>query len=388
MAARKKPIPTKPKPGLRGVRPVFCGQRWQFRAVATFEGRRVVGPLRDDAGSAHRDYLGLRERCTTPTGPVLTLAEGLAAVLGEQRARGRASERSRNSTKLICEALMRAWKPEMLLSDINAEELNWYVRTAGDNGRNTTTILEKDLPTLRAALKAGNFRWPTEFAAPRRPRRTMSVLTSNEVAHLLQRIRTEEFRHEYDYPLDLSSRALHADLIELLYLSGLRLGELCRLTAADVDTFHCTLTVRNHKDAGSTLQASTEHVVLSQHSRDLLARLVARAAPASQKSVRKRLPAKGLGSLLLVPGGESYMNTMFARWKERLGEPRLCGRTLRHSFVSASLQITGDLAATRDLARHRSVQTTSRYVHALTQRQSATRAALFGLIDRSQAADS
>lgn len=380
MARKRSKVPPQPHTDLRGVRVLFRAGRWRYRAAITVEGKRIVGPLREDPESAHRDYLGLAARATAPVRAVVTLQQGLQAVLAEQQARGRASERSRASTASVCEALLRAWEPDLVLADLTAEDLDWYVTSAVGAGRSLTTVIEKDLPVLRGALKSAGIRWPAEFSTPRKPRRVMAVLTSDEVARLLEGVRSRPIRDRRGNPLSLAARAHHADIMELLYLTGLRAGELARITVADIDLSRCTIKVRNHKDAGAALQASEETLALGEESRDLLARLVASAAPAARARGDGQRPA----SMRLIPGGELYLSTMFARWAKRLGEPRLCGRTLRHSFVSATLQLTGDLAMTRDLARHRSVQTTARYVHALTQQQRETRAALAGLLKASQ----
>lgn len=375
--ATSKPQKIPPKPhlpkGSTGIRLGLKNGRWRFRAVVKIQGRQVTGPYREDFGSAHADWLGLVGRRNAPPRVVRTLAQGLAAALAAQEQRGRAGKNSQQSTQLVAAALLRAWDGDLPLEGIDAGELDWYVSHATKGGRALATVVEKDLPMLRQAMRAGGATWPAGFTAPRKPRRHMAVLTSDELVQILDRVRREVFHDRLGRRFGVPARERHADLIEFLWLTGLRVGEAARLSVADIDLPRCSLTVRNHKDAGAVLGVSQDVVVLGEQSRDLLCRLVAAAAPRRAEQRKKNVPP---ARLLLWPGGMDQIARTLHTLKRRLGEPRLCGRTLRHSFVSATLKLTGDLAATRDLARHRSVQTTARYVHALTQQQSSVRSAL------------
>jgi integrase len=307
-----------------------------------------------------------------PVQVVVTLGEGLAAVLAEQAMRGRASPRSRAATEATTRVLLSAWQPELPLASITSRELDWYLQAAIAKGRSITSVLQKDIPLLRRAMMLGGASWPVDWVRPRLPRRPMSVLTPQEVRLILDRLReptapdpASQVRATW-----LDARAHHADLIELLWLTGLRSGELARLTLGDVDPQRCCLRVTNHKDAG-VLDASVDEIQLPESAQALLERLVARAKGGSSRPADSRK---------LIPGGEHFLDLALKRIGARLGEPRLSGRTLRHSFVSAVLQTTGDMALTRDLARHRSVATTTRYVHALQGDQRAARAALVALL--------
>lgn len=368
---KRPPQPLLPR-GSRGVRLLFTGRIWKFRAVVTVDGKRQNGPLRGSYEEAHRDWMRLVGDRQAPRGPVVTLGQGLAAVLAEQALRGRASERSQRATQATCRAILGAWREDIPLSKITGRELDWYVKAAAAKGRAMTSVVEKDLPLLRRALGLGGVPWPADFAPPRKPRRPMAVFTPREVQQLLARL---EEQSKSAYGQDRPARHYHRDLVELLWLTGLRAGELARLTIADVDLGRCTLLVRNNKDAG-LLGESIDEIELPEQARDLLERLVARTLPDGPKQARRHLESQ----TPLIQGGEHYLSLMFRRLRERLKEPRLCGRTLRHSFVSAVLQSTGDLALTRDLARHRSLGTTTRYVHALRGNQRQVRAGLSALL--------
>jgi len=95
--------------------------------------------------------------------------------------------------------------------------------------------------------------------------------------------------------------------------------------------------------------------------RPAVERIVARAE-------RERSAGRNIDGRLL-PNLRFAAINIFRRWGERLGEPRLTGRTLRHSYVTAVLLLGGSAYDARVLAGHRNLKTTDRYVGELEGRR-------------------
>ncbi len=227
-------------------------------------------------------------------------------------------------------------------------------------GRALSTVVQKDLPLLKRAFQAAELDWQMGVRRPRLPRRPMPYYEPEEFSRLLVRMRTEEFRDKRGLVQKLPSRGWHADLAEFLATTGARAGELARLRPVDFDLGGWTVDIVNNKHAGAAA-ASIDRLQLDPARGDLYRRLIRHASPGILKD-HEGVPRE---EVLILPAGESSWTSICRHWKRRLGDPKLCGRTLRHTFVSAVLRVTGDPAAARELGRHRSAETTMRYVHAL-----------------------
>ena len=129
-----------------------------------------------------------------------------------------------------------------------------------------------------------------------------------------------------------------ADLVTALWFSGLRSIEAFRLTWEDVDLDRATWTIRSPKNKGGT-------VVLPVH-REVGAMLR-----------RRRL--LGQPGPFQGPGDREAWRKFKARHPE-LEQRHL--HALRHSFVTRMVE-TGNLAAARHTARHRTPEMTDLYTH-------------------------
>lgn len=164
---------------------------------------------------------------------------------------------------------------------------------------------------------------------PRVEAKEMSFLTADEVAEIVDRVRSSE---SVDAGPD-------ADLIALLYLTGLRRGELGRMRVEDLQL--------DKGFAWVTGKARNERLALGAEAVELLRRMAGHVS----------------GSGPLVPGGDCEVSRILSKWKRSLKEPRLSAHALRHSFVSALVDAGHDMGTVQKLARHRSIQMTARYFH-------------------------
>lgn len=299
----------------------------------------------------------MRDRLQEPPAEVVTLEDALASAIARKRARGGASERTLESARTYARALLEAWEPSAPMAEVvTASELHWYIEAATKRGRSIRTVREKDLPLLKLAAAEAGVAWPTDLRAIRSPRRPMAFFEPEELVELVRRVREEPILDGRGRPKALPGRTRAADLLELVLCTGLRSGELARLAVEDIDETKRTVRVINAKDAGSV---------------DLIPYPTSLDGP-----IARLLDAARANGGQLVPGGEPSLATLYARWKERLNEPRLSGRALRHSHITLALYDTGDAGAAREAGRHRSLTTTSRYVHAVESRRAKRVAAL------------
>jgi integrase/recombinase XerD len=184
---------------------------------------------------------------------------------------------------------------------------------------------------LEAVLEVPNV--PRGLPRPRRDRRLPEVLSKQEVARCLEQLTNPK----------------HRALVLLLYSSGLRVGEVVRLRAEDLDVSRGLLRVRRGKGA-----------------RDRETLLSARALEAV-RTYREAFQPTGW----LFPGtrdGRHYSSRTVQRVVQdcarRAGiEKHVSPHVLRHSFATHLLEAGTDLRYIQELLGHQSSRTTELYTH-------------------------
>jgi integrase/recombinase XerC len=153
-----------------------------------------------------------------------------------------------------------------------------------------------------------------------------------------------------DDATDVRDRAM----FELLYSSGLRVGELVALNAGDgrLDLAHGEVTVTGKG-------AKTRTVPVGAHAREALKRWLA---------ARPALAARGEKALFVGARGKRISAALVAarleRWARLAGAPgRVHPHMLRHSFATHLLQSSQDLRAVQEMLGHASISTTQVYTH-------------------------
>lgn len=201
-------------------------------------------------------------------------------------------------------------------------------------------------------------------ATPKLPRRLSSYLEVDEVLGLLEAAHGKG-------PLDLRDRAI----LELLYASGIRVGELCGLQLQDLDMETGLLRVKGKggkerivpvgRKALEALQAylairSTFHVPRFTLKKQDASRSVPETwnlEPGTQNEalfLNARggpLRERSVGKIVL-----KYLN------KAGLGK-KITTHGLRHSYATHLLGAGADLRAIQELLGHRRLSTTQRYAH-------------------------
>jgi len=186
--------------------------------------------------------------------------------------------------------------------------------------------------------------------SPRRERRLPKFLRTEEMEALLA-------APDLGKPIGLRDRAL----LETLYASGMRAGELVRLGVTDVDFDEGVIRVIG--------KGNKERVTL----------IGREAVQALMRYLRKGRPdlVKGIGE----DGGALFVNRYGARLSDR-GVRKLFDRycaqasttlkitphVLRHTFATHLLARGADLRFVQELLGHASVGTTQMYTHVTTER--------------------
>ena len=149
--------------------------------------------------------------------------------------------------------------------------------------------------------------------------------------------------------LHLPAREYHADLVEFMVATGIRTGELTRLTVRDVNFRAKTISIIA-KD-----RAHPRDAMIHDGLRPIVKRIVAYA--------------KAHNDGRFVPTGVAYLANMFKAWQRRLDEPRLNGRRLRQTAITGALEQGASLLDAKDFAGHTKIDTTALYAEAVEDRR-------------------
>jgi len=194
---------------------------------------------------------------------------------------------------------------------------------------------------VREGYLAGS---PAEGVSAPKTHSTLPVFLSvDEVIHLLSNVEGEESRA-------LRDRAA----LELLYATGIRVGELSGLNIRDVDLSGQTVRVRGKGRV-------ERDVPITNHGTEAL----------KQYLESRRAAGENLGSddpvFLNTRGGrlsDRSMRRIVDKWVNKAAiQANVSPHTLRHSFATHLLAGGADLRAIQELLGHKSLSTTQKYTH-------------------------
>jgi site-specific recombinase XerD len=202
------------------------------------------------------------------------------------------------------------------------------------------------------------------LGAPRGPKRLPVVLKPRQVDRLLAEPQPVD-------PVGLRDRAI----LELLYATGIRVGELCGLHLGDVDLAADTVLVLG--------KGAKERIVpFGEPARDALLDYLAngRAAmvPAPDRRAGSARPdGQGRGGALEAlffnrrgkPMTQRDVRGMLERYRVAAGVPAgTSPHTLRHSYATHLLEGGADLRVVQELLGHVALTTTQTYTHVSNER--------------------
>src|SRR5215831_2605132 len=177
---------------------------------------------------------------------------------------------------------------------------------------------------------------------PRKEQRLPLILSPEEVARILTA------------PQHLKSRAL----LMTIYAAGLRRSEVARLRVHDIDSARMTITIRQGKGQRDRV------VMLSPVLLDTL-----REYWRCHKPKEWLFPGRNPNQP--ISGNDIFMVFQHAVRQAGISK-KVCPHSLRHSFATHLLESGTDLRTIQILLGHRSLKTTSRYLHVSQQRVRAT----------------
>jgi integrase/recombinase XerC len=216
---------------------------------------------------------------------------------------------------------------------------------AASVGRKLSAIRSLYRFLMREGLAPGN---PARaVSSPKRPKRLPEVLPEDEVAALVE-------APALSAPLALRDRAF----LELLYASGLRVGELVALDLDDLDPASGLVRVLGKR--------RKERVVpVGGPAREAIRRYLDEARPAL--AAGRAHAAAGTALFLNHRGGRLSARSVARRldqWVLAAGLPRhVHPHVLRHCFATHLLGNGADLRGIQELLGHASLSTTQRYTH-------------------------
>jgi integrase/recombinase XerC len=261
--------------------------------------------------------------------------------------------------------------------------------------RGGTTVAALDLATLRSWLAQGRTRGDSRsttarraasarsftaqlrrsgqvaedvglrLASPRAHRTLPDVLGAEQARTVLEQAGRPPAGEEQEQPADVALRLRNVLVVELLYASGVRVGELVGLDVDDVDRNRRLLRVlgKGRKERsvpyGAPADAALEGWL--RHGRPTLA-----------------TPTSGPALLLGVRGGRldarEARRVVHAAVAAVPGVPDIGPHGLRHSAATHVLEGGADLRSVQELLGHASLATTQVYTHVTVERLRAVHA--------------
>ena len=261
--------------------------------------------------------------------------------------------------------------------------------------RGGTTVAALDLATLRSWLAQGRTRGDSRsttarraasarsfsahlrrsgqvaedvglrLASPRAHRTLPDVLGAEQARTVLEQAARPPAGDDPEQPADVALRLRNVLIVELLYASGVRVGELVGLDVDDVDRNRRLLRVlgKGRKERSVPYGAPAERALDAWLTRG-------RPALATERS--------GPALLLGARGGRldprEARRTVHAAVAAAPGAPDIGPHGLRHSAATHVLEGGADLRSVQELLGHASLATTQVYTHVTVERLRAVHA--------------
>jgi integrase/recombinase XerC len=202
------------------------------------------------------------------------------------------------------------------------------------------------------------------LGAPRGPKRLPVVLKPRQVDRLLAAPDPVD-------PVGLRDRAI----LELLYATGIRVGELCGLRLGDIDLAADTVLVlgKGAKQRVVPFGEPARAALLDYLVKGRAAMLPGAGRPAASASATRRDTKTDQDVLFFNRRGRPMtqrdVRGMLERYRAATGVPAgTSPHTLRHSYATHLLEGGADLRAVQELLGHVALTTTQTYTHVSNER--------------------
>ena len=183
---------------------------------------------------------------------------------------------------------------------------------------------------------------PARFKLPKAQRKTIDVLTDDEVRRLFDCFDTRATIGARNYAI-----------CALMLDSGLRLNEVVTLEGGNVHVAEGYAIVNGKGN-------KQRMVPLGLYSKKALIRYMGRVPQCSGKTLFVQKDT-------LIPLRQSTVKQLFRKLKTKAAIPRLRPHLLRHSFATRYLAAGGDIYSLQQILGHTSLEMVKRYVHLIPQ---------------------
>ena len=311
-----------------------------FRAVLRVNGRRHYGPTfktAEEAGGYAERFDDLHAQRAVDAPEILTVKAACTMLMAELKQIGSRPDTLKYYASYLA-IFRRQWGDDRPLHQVQHRDIVAYIAKR-ERQVSPQTLYGKELQAanrlFRLCIARGHLhRNPlAAIKAPRMRQARFEALSRDEVLAIVRRIEKSAKRQS----------RLHADVVLLLFYTGLRLAEVGRLRVRDYvqDGDAATLYVDGKTD--------NRHQPVPKVLREVLARLIGDKPPDA--------PLVGNGKRKLVA-------RILELWKARLALPHFSAHVLRHSYATAMVRIGVDLPRVQAMMGHRSIMQTQRYLHA------------------------
>jgi integrase/recombinase XerC len=304
-----------------------------FRVVITIAGKRKRSPTYSTVEECE-DWIDEIQNAPDLAIVSLTLDEGLQLVLNHVRATdGREDTISYYASHFtaLCRGLGGKERP---LVEITSDDVRGYIAARLAEGVKATTITKKELGLLRRMMRlARDAGCPVLDAfdgivMPKARTVRFDYLTQQQVAEVVAKMRSYKRGHARFW----------ADVVELLFATGLRRAELVRMRVKDIDLERGRIFI-----AG---KARDRHQTFGRSLEPALRRLIAAAKPDGR-----------------IVADRDIVNYQFRRWRIKLGLREFSPHVMRHSYGTAMAERVSQWQL-MGLMDHADLKQTARYYHA------------------------
>lgn len=308
-----------------------------YRAVVGIDGQRYRSPVLPSVADVQawlKQFASARQQgATTPL--ELTLKQGLALILDDLRDTG-----ARPATVAFYENHARPLfaglgGDQVKLHNVTPADVRGYIAARREQGVSAGTVVGKELFVLRRMVKlarAQGYPLPVDAFEGVRTPKSRSVrydyLTQAQVADVVAKIRAT----------GLKRAPWFADIVELLFSTGIRRAELVRMKVADVQFDKGRIWIDG--------KARDRHQTFGKALVPVLRRLVAEAQPDGR-----------------IVASEDTVEKAFDRWRKKLGLAHFSPHVMRHSYATAMAARVSQWQL-MGLMDHSDLKQTARYYHA------------------------
>ncbi|MCX7796103.1 MAG: tyrosine recombinase XerC [bacterium] len=233
---------------------------------------------------------------------------------------------------------------------ISRDNVRDFIILLTENRYNKNSVIRK-LSTLRRfytfMVKRGFMEENplVSLFSPKQERILPNFLTQSEMERLIENI-------PLDNPLGIRDRAI----VEMLYSTGVRIGELVQLNVSDIkDNRQILIKGKGNKE---------RIVFLGDYAIKSLERYLEEVRPKLVRDTRER-------ALFLNKFGTRLTSRSIERMMEKYGiqiGKDISPHTIRHSFATHLLENGADLRAVQELLGHSDLSTTQKYTHITLER--------------------